>query len=89
MQGKFMLVHRCDVILQPIAFCSEIAESILTVARSGCEYVFMQGVSKEALQWYSQCCCMASVTKTFTLKGVQTIHISATKVHYPLSCLLF
>jgi hypothetical protein len=33
----------------------------------------MQGVSKRALQWYSKCYCVASVTKTFTLKGVQTI----------------
>jgi hypothetical protein len=27
----------------------------------------MQGVSKIALQWYSKCYCVASVTKTFTL----------------------
>jgi hypothetical protein len=25
---------------------------------------------KTALQWYSKCCCVESVTKTFTLKGV-------------------
>jgi hypothetical protein len=36
----------------------------------------MQGVSKRALQWYSKRCRVASVTKTFTLKGVQTIHRS-------------
>jgi hypothetical protein len=36
----------------------------------------MQGVSKIALQWYSKCCCVASVTKTFTLEGVQTIRRS-------------
>jgi hypothetical protein len=35
----------------------------------------MQGVSKKALQWYSKCYCVASVTATFTLKGVQTIHL--------------
>jgi cephalosporin hydroxylase len=34
----------------------------------------MQDVSKRALQCYSKCYCVASVTKTFTLKGVQTIH---------------
>jgi hypothetical protein len=34
----------------------------------------IQGVSKRDLQWYSKCYCVASVTKTFTLKGVQTIH---------------
>jgi hypothetical protein len=34
----------------------------------------MQGVSKRALQWYSKCYSLASVTKVFTLKGVQTIH---------------
>jgi hypothetical protein len=38
----------------------------------------IQGVSKTALQWYSKCYCVESVTKTFTLKGVQTIiHRSA------------
>jgi hypothetical protein len=32
----------------------------------------IQDVSKRALQLYSRCYCVASVTKTFTLKGVQT-----------------
>jgi hypothetical protein len=32
-----------------------------------------QGVSKRALQWYSKCYCVASLTKTFTLKGVHSI----------------
>jgi hypothetical protein len=32
--------------------------------------------SKRALQWYSKCYCVASITKTFTLKGVQTMHRS-------------
>jgi hypothetical protein len=36
----------------------------------------IQGVSKRALQWCSKCYCVASVTKTFTLEGVQTIHRS-------------
>jgi hypothetical protein len=36
----------------------------------------MQGVSKRALEWYSKCCCVVGVTKTFTLKGVQTLHRS-------------
>jgi hypothetical protein len=36
----------------------------------------LQGVSKRALQWYSKCFCMVSVTKTFTLKGGQTTHWS-------------
>jgi hypothetical protein len=36
----------------------------------------MQGVSKRALHCYSKCYCLASVRKTFTLKGVQTIHRS-------------
>jgi hypothetical protein len=36
----------------------------------------IQGVSKRTLQWYSKCYSVASVTKTFTLKGVQTIHLS-------------
>jgi hypothetical protein len=38
--------------------------------------MIIQGVSKRALQWYSKCYCVASVTKTFALKGVQTIHRS-------------
>jgi hypothetical protein len=29
----------------------------------------VQGVSKTALQWYSKCYCVASVTKTFALKA--------------------
>jgi hypothetical protein len=33
----------------------------------------MRGISKRALQWYCNCCSVASVTKTFTLKDVQTI----------------
>jgi hypothetical protein len=36
----------------------------------------IKGVLKRALQWYSKCYCVASVTKTFTLKGVQTIRRS-------------
>jgi hypothetical protein len=33
------------------------------------------GASKIALQWYSKCYSVASVTKTFTLKDVQTIYL--------------
>jgi hypothetical protein len=29
---------------------------------------------KRALEWYSKCYCVASVTKTFTPKGVHSIH---------------
>jgi hypothetical protein len=36
----------------------------------------IQVVSKRALQWCSKCYCVASFTKTFTRKGVQTIHRS-------------
>jgi hypothetical protein len=36
----------------------------------------MQRVSERALQWYSKCYRVASVTKTFTLKGMQIIHRS-------------
>jgi hypothetical protein len=36
----------------------------------------MKGVSKICLQLNSKCYCVASVTKTSTLKGVQTIHRS-------------
>jgi hypothetical protein len=41
----------------------------------------MQGVSKRASQWYSKCYHVASATKTFTLKGVQTIHRSVLSVN--------
>jgi hypothetical protein len=34
-------------------------------------FLYIQGVSKRALQWYSRCSC---VMKTFTPKDVQTIH---------------
>jgi hypothetical protein len=36
----------------------------------------MQGVLKRALQWYFKYYYVASITKTFTLKRVQTIHRS-------------
>jgi hypothetical protein len=39
-------------------------------------YINIQSVSEIVLQWYSKCYCVASVTKTFALKGVQTIHRS-------------
>jgi hypothetical protein len=67
------------------------AETILVIkylAKSGCLILcqrvepsfldcrILQTVSKRALQWYSQFYCVSSVTKTFTLKGVQTIHRS-------------
>jgi hypothetical protein len=45
----------------------------------------MQGVSKRALQWYSKWYCVASVTKTFALKGVQTIRRS-TQQHLEYHC---
>jgi hypothetical protein len=35
--------------------------------------IFLRDVSKRALQWYSKCYCVASVTKTFTLKGVSRV----------------
>jgi hypothetical protein len=41
-----------------------------------CFQLSLQGVLKRALQWYSKCYCVASVTKTFKLKGVQTIRRS-------------
>jgi hypothetical protein len=37
----------------------------------------IQGVSKRDLQLYSNCYCVASVMKTFTLKDIQTINHSA------------
>jgi hypothetical protein len=41
------------------------------------DYVLdVQGVSKRALQRYFKCHCVPSVTKTFTLEGVQTLQRS-------------
>jgi hypothetical protein len=39
-------------------------------------HLYTGWLKKRALQCYSKCYCVASVTKTFTLKGVQTIHCS-------------
>jgi hypothetical protein len=38
--------------------------------------VKIEGASKRALHWHSKCYCVASITKTFAFKGIQTIHIS-------------
>jgi hypothetical protein len=34
------------------------------------------GVSKRSLHGYTKCCCLASVTKKFAFKGLQTVHRS-------------
>jgi hypothetical protein len=36
---------------------------------------FMMGVSQIILQWHSKCYSVTSITKMFTPKGVQTIHL--------------
>jgi hypothetical protein len=41
----------------------------------------LHGVSKRALKWYSKYYCVASVTETFTLKGIQIIHPSTPFLH--------
>jgi hypothetical protein len=49
----------------------------------GCNEI--QSVSKRALQQYSKCYCVASVTKKFTLTGVQTIPLQSSfsnTLHY-------
>jgi hypothetical protein len=38
-------------------------------------FIKIQGVSKRVLQLYSKCYCVANVTKTLTLKCVQTIRL--------------
>jgi hypothetical protein len=43
-----------------------------------------QGVLKRPLQWYSKWYCVASATKTFTLKGVQTILVQGVTFGIPL-----
>jgi hypothetical protein len=44
----------------------------------------MQGVTKRALKLYFKCYRVANVTKTFTLKGVQTIHLGVCKMYLRL-----
>jgi hypothetical protein len=39
-------------------------------------FTFIQVFQKRALQWYSKCYCVTSVTKPFKLNGIQTIHRS-------------
>jgi hypothetical protein len=54
----------------------------------------MQGVSeiRVVLQWYSKCYCVASVTKTFTPKGIQLSIVQGVEgwtVRTPLSVSVF
>jgi hypothetical protein len=35
------------------------------------------GCFEKSFTWYSKCCCVASVTKEYALKDVQTIHHSS------------
>jgi hypothetical protein len=49
---------------------------VLSHAPDSPRSIVIEAVSKRALQWYSKCYCVASVTKTFTFKGVQAIHRS-------------
>jgi hypothetical protein len=51
--------------------------------------IVLHGVSKRTLQWYSKCCFLASVTKTFTLKGVQTIVQQLESINWIIMLLLW
>jgi hypothetical protein len=65
---------------RPLALrkCKHVAQvghmEVKAAANKFCEVV--QGVSERALRLYSKSYCVAAITKTFTLKGVQTIHRS-------------
>jgi hypothetical protein len=50
--------------------CVYNSEQGIDESRSNKQSQRMQGGSKRALQWYSKCCCVATVKKTFTLKSV-------------------
>jgi hypothetical protein len=55
---------------------NKICKTVQALLRHTRKYEDIQGVSKTDLQWCSKCYCVASVTKTFILKGVQSIHRS-------------
>jgi hypothetical protein len=59
-------VLNCHIVAKHIEFC-------LGQLRLNVTFTVNAGCFKKALQYYSKCYCVASVTKTFTLKGVQTI----------------
>jgi hypothetical protein len=59
------------------SYCSKTHRVLPGIVTVQCDSLVMRGVSERALQWYSKCYCVANVTRTFTLKGVQTIHPTA------------
>jgi hypothetical protein len=46
----------------------------------------MQNVSEGALEWYSKCYCVASVTKLLARKGVNVFVTLATQQHLEYHC---
>jgi hypothetical protein len=48
----------------------------ILISRDTQQFVLSCQCLKIALQWYFSCFCVASVTKTFKLEGVQTVHRS-------------
>jgi hypothetical protein len=67
-------VHRqafCTIGLRNIIGATMNYDFSLEIIREYIIKCIIQGSSKTALQWYSKCHCGASVTKTFTFKGVK------------------
>jgi hypothetical protein len=60
-------VYTCVFILDP-TYAGQCISDIKGSYGSMWLPLAMQGVSRRALQWYSKCCCVASVTKTFTIE---------------------
>jgi hypothetical protein len=58
--------------------CAACSQLLYLMHYPGSHSILIYKVSKRGLQWYFKCFCVMSVTKTFTLKGIQTItsHLS-------------
>jgi hypothetical protein len=54
--------------------------SVTSIGNKGC-------FKKGALKWYSKCYCVTCVTKTFTLKGMQTTHLLRWVVLFQTPCI--
>jgi hypothetical protein len=66
-------VVNCHNVAKQTEFClGQLRFNVTSTGNVGC--------FKKALQGYSKCYCVSSVMKTFTLKGVQTIHSSKVSI---------
>jgi hypothetical protein len=58
-------LNRMSVMFKAQTGCSEFAILRLILVHLSALAFVIQGVSKKALQWFSKCCCVASVTFAF------------------------